>query len=302
MGKVRHAYLIMAHKNQEQLAILIQMLDSPCCDLFIHLDAKWKSCDTEYLKNRAHHSKVYFTQRISVEWGRYSQVKAELILLQAAVGKGDFGYYHLITGQDLPLKPIEEINAFYENAPEQNYIHFCDDKTANYVARSRAYKYCFPNKIKCLRVVNKVLAFLLGGIGNRTWLRNMYWGYGSAYFDMTNEMAQFVIEKERWIKKHFRTYGCPDELFLQTLINEFGYRNKCNFEISNSYKQIQRYIDFSRGNGNSPYTFLEKDYQELMNSGMNFARKFDWEIDKTIIMQIYSMVCEERSDKRRIIK
>lgn len=291
---MRHAYLIMAHKNQEQLAILIQMLDHPSCDLFVHLDAKWTNCDLEYLKNRANNSRIYFTERVSVEWGKYSQVQAELILLHAAVNHGGYDFYHFITGQDLPLKSMEEINAFFENTPEQNYIHFCDDEAAYHAAISRAYRYCLPDKGRCLRILNKVLARCLCKVGEKTWLKKRHFGYGSAYFDITDFMAKMILDKENWIKKHFRTYSCPDELFLQTVVNEFGYKNKCYFDISNSYKQVNRYIDFARGNGCSPYVFREKDFDELMNSDMPFARKFDWELDKVIIEKIFNRVCGKK--------
>lgn len=36
----KHAYLIMAHQNFEQLAILLELLDDIRNDIFIHVDKK----------------------------------------------------------------------------------------------------------------------------------------------------------------------------------------------------------------------------------------------------------------------
>ena len=38
----RHAYLILAHKNFGQLRKLIELLDDPRNDIFVHVDAKAK--------------------------------------------------------------------------------------------------------------------------------------------------------------------------------------------------------------------------------------------------------------------
>ena len=39
---IKHAYLIMAHKNEEQLALLLRMIDHEQNDIYLHLDKKFK--------------------------------------------------------------------------------------------------------------------------------------------------------------------------------------------------------------------------------------------------------------------
>lgn len=36
----RHAYLILAHKNWQQLCTLLTLLDDPRNDVFLHIDSK----------------------------------------------------------------------------------------------------------------------------------------------------------------------------------------------------------------------------------------------------------------------
>ena len=51
-------------------------------------------------------------------------------------------------------------------------------------------------------------------------------------------------------------------------------------EFDDDNHAIMRLIDWKRG---SPYTFCEKDYMELKNTDMLFARKFGAETDENII-------------------
>ena len=73
----------------------------------------------------------------------------------------------------------------------------------------------------------------------------------------------------------------PDEAFLQTFVTEKGIKQTC--------KSSMRRIDWERSpNGKSPYVFRLDDYEMLINSGMNFGRKFDMDVDKEIINKIYN--------------
>ena len=42
-------------------------------------------------------------------------------------------------------------------------------------------------------------------------------------------------------------------------------------------------IDWKRGN---PYVWRMSDYEEIMNSDRMYARKFNWDTDKEIIIKI----------------
>ena len=104
---MKHAYMIIAHKNDVTFSTLLRMLDHPDNDIFIHFDAKVKDFGTEEMqkiRNSLSHAGICFTRRTSVIWGGYSQIRSELILLEAAVGHGHYDYYHLISGQDLPIQ------------------------------------------------------------------------------------------------------------------------------------------------------------------------------------------------------
>lgn len=53
--------------------------------------------------------------------------------------------------------------------------------------------------------------------------------------------------------------------------------------IPNTEEAAMRFVDWKRG---GPYVFRNSDYEELLNSKMIFARKFDCECDAEIVKRI----------------
>lgn len=78
MGK--HAYLIIANRNPNQLATLIATLDDSRNDIFILLDKKSTSIFPAVYK--ATYATVTMVDPINIFWGDYSQIEAELALLK----------------------------------------------------------------------------------------------------------------------------------------------------------------------------------------------------------------------------
>ena len=84
----------------------------------------------------------------------------------------------------------------------------------------------------------------------------------------------------------FKNTYCCDEVFLQTiLIHSPFFKNLYHQDFDNDQHAIMRLIDWDRG---TPYVFRSSDWQEIQNSDLLFARKFDPEIDSEIIEKIAS--------------
>ena len=109
MEAPRHAYLILAHNHPEQLRILLSLLDDGRNDVFVHLDAN-APFGPEALEGSCRRSALHFIEpRFEIHWGGVSIMRAELALLRAAVS-GGYAYYHLLSGQDLPIKDQDTIH------------------------------------------------------------------------------------------------------------------------------------------------------------------------------------------------
>ncbi|MDH5075725.1 beta-1,6-N-acetylglucosaminyltransferase [Clostridium perfringens] len=283
----KHAYLIIAHKNDLTFNTLLKMLDDKRNDIFIHLDIKNKNYSIEEIKKKLRYSSVYFTERTNVMWGGYSQINCELLLLKLAINVGKYKYYHLLSGEDLPIKTQNYIHCFFNNNEGKEFVRF-ESNVFKYKERIKFY-YLFQERIGrngtlFIRVLNK-FSILVQKILKINRNRNQVFQKGTNWFSITDDLARYVVEKEEWINEVFHNTICCDELFLQTIIHNSYFKDNLYYEMyDNSLEAIKRLIDWKRGN---PYVFKEKDFNELKKSSMLYARKFDANIDRKIINKIY---------------
>lgn len=84
---MRVAFLMQCHKNPEQINLLLDALNHPMADVFVHVDKKSQGIKDKITQREG----VYILpeqQCVDVQWAQYSQVEATLQLLSAAVNRG----------------------------------------------------------------------------------------------------------------------------------------------------------------------------------------------------------------------
>ena len=84
---MRVAFLMQCHKNPEQINLLLDALNHPMADVFVHVDKKSKEIKEKITQREG----VYILpeqQCVDVQWAQYSQVEATLQLLSAAANRG----------------------------------------------------------------------------------------------------------------------------------------------------------------------------------------------------------------------
>ena len=119
----KHAYLIMAHNEFDMLRRLLKELDDPRNDIYLHIDKKAKGFDFNILRNSVKHSQLILIPGMNIYWGTISQVKCELRLMQAAA-KGQYHYYHLLSGSDFPLKSQDYIHEYLATGNNKRRCRF----------------------------------------------------------------------------------------------------------------------------------------------------------------------------------
>lgn len=292
MKNNKHAYLIMAHNEFEVLEKLLRLLDNERNDIYIHIDKKVKNFNFLYYKSIIKKSEIHFVKRINVKWGDFSQIKCEMILLKEAVKK-NYLYYHLLSGVDLPIKTQSEIHQFFDNNLGYEYIHYCSREQTEKV-KERITKFHFTlfqkNKNKYISFFGQKLELiLLKGQQichfERKIIKQIKLGYGSQWFSITNDLAKYIVSKEKWIKKIFRYSFCSDELVVQTIVLNSKFKKKLYYKgYDDNYIASKRFIDWERG---SPYVFTNDDFETLISSEFFFARKFSIKKDEKVITNIY---------------
>lgn len=172
---MRIAVLIQCHKNPKQINLLLERLNHPDIDCYLHIDKK-----ADFADKIIHRENVFVLpdeQRVSVEWAQISQVTATLNLLNTAVAsaRGGYDYYWLISGQDWPLRSVEEIVEFFMQHNGENFIQYWSSKNFgkhiqnNFDKRNQIY---FPEWIIGRKLWQKVLKrgwVEISGGYNRTW-------------------------------------------------------------------------------------------------------------------------------------
>lgn len=290
MGK--HAYLILAHKNMGQLRKLVELLDHPRNDIFIHVDAKCKDFNQNEWTDVCHESSLIFLPtRYTVNWGGVSIIKSELALLKHATQAAAYDYYHLLSGMDLPIKPQGYIHEFFDSHKGSEFINLWKIESST---RTR-FKYftlfpegenSFPKRIS--NHIFKGLQMLVGFKINR----NVNFHYGSQWFSITDELARYVVEKEPWIYNVFSHTSICDEVFLPTIVCDSRFRDRIfvptPVSAGESNLGNMRLIDWSRGDSiRHPWTFRSDDMPLLESVDHLWARKFDETVDPVIIEMIY---------------
>lgn len=293
---LRHAYLIIAHNNFEILRKQMLLLDSENTDFYIHIDSKTKDFDFEAFSKVPEKSKVFYTERTDVQWGGYSQINCELVLLKFAV-PGHYDYYHLLSGVDMPVKSRKHIESFFEQHCGKEFICFRENPNDHFRLRSRymghhfAYDSPFDAKFnETVKLVNRAVCV---ATPRKHYFPKDAYRYGSNWFSITDAFANYVISQEPLIRKQFRHTCCCDEIFLQTLC--FNSPFKDNVYAGTGYSEFEdgclRHIDFNRGR---PYTFRKGDIDELINlpDHVLFARKFDYREQPEIVDGIEAFLKE----------
>ena len=292
---MKHAYLILAHKNWNQLMTLLSLLDDSHNDIFLHIDRYAADAPIEQLRASVKKAQLVFVKRIGCSWGDYSLVKAELELLKEAT-KAPHAYYHLLSGQDLPLKPQKEIRQFFEKNTGQEFVEFSNmiPEAFNRMKKRLCYYTFFQHSIGhakktgifyfVMRRFQKLTVFIQKQLGvNRLKGMESQFYFGSQWFSITDAFARYVLSREAWIEKHFHLTTIPDEHFMQTLLMQSPFRGK----VSPMHIRLINWKERSlRKKWGSPDDFTTDDYDLLRSSEYLFARKFDETVNAEIISMI----------------
>lgn len=285
----KHAYLVIAHKYDDTFRTLIRMLDDPRNDIFIHFDIKNKEYDPDALAATVKHSYVYHTKRTDIQWGGASQINAELLLLKLATRTGHYKYYHLVSGQDLPIKSQDYIHTQLADG-KYEYVEFFSDKPeCEY--RVRYFQFLSP---KLSLKENEERRIKVQAVEDKLHIRrgkNIRFRKGANWFSITDDLARYVVSKELWIRFHFMMTICADEIFLQTVIRESPFFERvcrdCPYNVI--YSWSFRYVNWLKSNGINPPPLTMEDLGDMQNSTAFFARKFDCSVDAEIINQVFRL-------------
>jgi core-2/I-Branching enzyme len=289
------AYIITAHKNPDQMARLIERLNTEGATFFVHID---KGADAQIYGRMAgsvrHLPNVHFMRR---------RFKCHYMTLFSAVqavvqGIGEildkkvtFDYLVYVTGQDYPIKTNAQIKSFLEDAAGKSYMasmplpfegrHPTGGRIVQNAARiehwhfhlfNRYVRVPFRGGALWARVLNRLLPT------KRTFPAGFKPYGGWAYWCLSRPHVEYVYSFAKLnpaFIRFFRFVKSADEVIFQTMLLNSPFKD----EIVND---DLRYVDWSSDDCH-PQVLRKDDIGKLAGSNRLFARKFDVVVDAEIL-------------------
>lgn len=284
---MKQAFLILTKDVDEEFLNLIKTLDSKNHTLFIHVDKKSGEFSKKW-KNNIVNSDIIFVPRVSVTWGGYSIVRAELNLLEAALEYGDFGHFHLLSGEDFPVKNNEQIDIFFNEHIKENFIEVSEripnETKGRFNLRYNQYHILQDGYVGKKRNIFKYIDFLSCYVQkwvgvNRT--SDIKIQSGAQWFSINSSLARYIVQNKSWINKYFKNTYCPDEAFIQSLIANTDYMNTLFERGTVNLRYVQFY--WKAKHELTPRYINLNDINLIEDKKYFFARKFKKEISQEFI-------------------
>lgn len=296
------AFCILAHKNPEQLSALVEALSTRRSTIVIHYDKRAPILEQNALEKLAKANPgVTLIKPRKVNWGRWSQMQAQLDMMEKALAV-DASWSHLLTisGQDFPLQSVEQMNQFLNEHPKQSMIEWFDPFEAGRWkdARDRITRWHFDSDglhrfLKIPGVGHRVAGLFgwqnripfLPGIRRQVPVAFRWYG-GSNHYNLSREAVEYIVRDTRAhsIARRLRRSGSPDESYVQSALLDSTLAET----LSNTDR---RAIFWERPDNPNPKTLTYDDLPALRaarKQGKFFARKLDPKIDARILEQLAS--------------
>lgn len=189
-------------------------------------------------------------------------------------------YKHVISGQDWPAKRVEDIYSFYEG--NSNIYMTCDPARGmkksgepiilwqqfyfNYdkVERRTTYGKIYHRISMAIQALLRVNKYKKLDIDMEIY-------QGANWMDLPRDAVEYLLnyfDTHENIRKLFMTGYCPDEFWVQTILN--------NSELSGRIiRDYHRYVKWERQHDSYPAILDERDFEEIVQGDYHFLRKVD---------------------------
>lgn len=295
-------YIILAHKNPLQLNRMIEKLNDEHSYFYIHIDLKSDILD---FKKYINFPNVHFIEkRENCLWGDFSIVRATINLMRQVKKQGRKGVVILMSGQDFPIKSNAEINSFFAQNTNTDFINITPieknwgkkmvrDKTIHYHilhSEKRGDSGCYApynhtnikQKLRILfhRIKGKLSAENLKKLKTlpkriplfeKQYGGSQFWAFSEKTFQ---KILEYIDENEEKLENYYKYTSSSDEVYFHTILmylKENGLVAKISSQVT--------YVNYFRKNN----VFLTEDFEKLKKSNHLFARKFDMEQDENIL-------------------
>lgn len=303
---MKYAYLILVHQQPELFIRLVKSLNNENAVFIVHVDAKIDEQPFRRVEDFVDASKFTWLKQQSIVWAGFNSIKVTLDGLRAAADLKDVSHVTFISGQDYPIKPVEQYQQFlavsnggsfmeYRAMPRPDWGNGGMDRINYYHVLFGSFRLAWPLfsyvKIKLRhadpakwKLLRKVTRFVPV---KREFPRKFLNGYkpyeGSNWFTLSTPLINLVIkelETNKSFYNFFKYTHHADEIFFQTLII-----NRFPEHLLHIQNKNVTHVHWNDTTGR-PITFTEVHFNELKDSDRFFARKFDDKSSSSLLDKI----------------
>lgn len=270
---MRLALLVLAYREPEVLRRSIPLYRAAGFDIFVHLELKADAGAYLARLGDAAHSCTLIATRISIFWGGFSMVEAELALIYTAMAKDHYDRFTLVSDDTFPItskiRLLQVLNEDLDRvmlrrlelsdpfkARYSNFFYF-DHQVTSLLGRpieSAAIDDSFLERTSEIQEQR------------RRGKKEIDIYYGSQWWSITFETMKVILRKlkgDEHLFLSFKYSAVPDELLFQTLVGNYIERSRVH--------QALVYVDWSKTP--RPYQFREITELQGIPPEYCFARK-----------------------------
>ncbi len=314
-------YLLIAHKNPEQLKRLIERLKYKNCSFYIHID---KNANIqEFKRSILENDQITFVpevDRIESKWCDIGTVNATLALLKQVDFEKKPGYCILMSGQDYPVKSNEYIYNYFLKHKDSEFINIFSLPNPiwlnNGLLRLAFYKIDLSSKKGDLlvipsiynkefytikNIVKTIICIVRGRIDilqkiskKRTYPSYLEAHGGDTWWTLSTETLSKILDFKKihpdYLLYHTDTF-CPDETMFHSIIPLYQNELKRRILPSTTYSNWTNPDVYKVGMFSKyqlPRSMNMDDFETIQSlpEHILFARKFDFDIDIQILDKI----------------
>jgi hypothetical protein len=271
---MRIAYLVLAHRNPEQLRRLVQRL-GPDAPVFVHLDARVRNPVAASFRSAL--PNATFVPRHRCYWGSSGLVRATLECIGALARSGiAYDYAMLLSGQDYPIQPRERILGFLDGHRGAEFIESFPLERPNRWTpqggpfqasrRVRDFHLFYRSHHVSLPIRRRFPSDLVPYGGSQWWCLSR---------PCVEHVHRFSAERSD-VVRYFEHTFIPDESYFQTVVAASPFASKV-------VQDDLKLAIWNRPAPPYPAVLRSSDRDRLLASPKLFARKFDTSIDEEIL-------------------
>ncbi|NOX39566.1 MAG: beta-1,6-N-acetylglucosaminyltransferase [Alphaproteobacteria bacterium] len=263
-------FIILAHEHLDRVAQVAGYWAQRRSPVVIHVDARADDEDYRELQDGlARFDNIRFVERRACEWGRFSIVSATLDAATLLLSNSDdISHVFLASGSCLPLRPLEEMNAYLDKHAGTDFIESVTTQEVTWTVGGldlERFTLRFPFSWKRRRRIFDGYVKLQRRLGiSRAIPEGVRPHLGSQWWCLTRETLEAILtDPDREVyDSYFSTVWIPDEAYFQTLVR------KHSTMIESRSLTLSRF-DFQ----GKPHVFYEDHLQLLQRSDCFVARK-----------------------------